>query len=788
MSVLRSITKINGKNLKINKEMVQNIQRYISQLGMMVIAVGLSSYNVALFHLVNHAFYKGLLFLGAGAVIHALADNQDFRKYGGLISFLPLTYSVMLIASLSLVAFPFMTGFYSKDFILESAYGQFHLSSVAVYFIATIGAMFTTLYSVKVLYLTFLTNANGPLINYKRAHEGDVFMSLPLIILAVFSIFFGYITKDMFIGMASGFFSDNSLFTHPLHEIMLETEFAVPTLFKLLPFFLTVTLSALSLTLSEFLCKSLIYFKLTRMGYNIFSFFNQRLLIELFYNKYITCFILNLGGQTTKVLDKGSIELLGPYGLEKGLLRLSKSLSSLDTGVITSYALFILIGLILYILIPYISLIEISILLCIISGLLSIAVNMFSLSIWNNIQQPHLSVSLLIQSNLFRFLVGKLNLNRMLRKPTNSSRPDFSIFNFKGIPPHFERIVLKGKDAVNFISLRNTLEKELGDRVFNKVKIKLVFGIIDDNWTGLIAKHHGSVSSKYARDYLFSAVFKRFTRNEEGIEFIFSPSAVYALVNMIEGAISYQSKVPENVHICIIFWDSDGLNGIVNYNDDATFNKHASQHIKADDSKARSCNFVDHVISLWPTPRRWPAYDSYLFSSKYNNVIGKRFYSVHPYYNYFESGPWSLFQFKCIPDHSYYLFLPGFEAINPAILKDKLENILVGASFASNKKAKIRLVFGVIHVSPREINRCLLDQASYTDRSNSITKLLQENVCLEDVGIEFIFSPEVVQALAKVINIVVLYQGKIPQNVHIIIDFWALEDDDCNNDDDDDDH
>ena len=373
---------------------------------MMVIAIGLSSYNVALFHLVNHAFYKGLLFLGAGAVIHAVADNQDFRKYGGLISFLPLTYSVMLIASLSLVAFPFMTGFYSKDFILESAYGQFNFSSVAVYFIATIGAMFTTLYSVKVLYLTFLTNANGPLINYKTAHEGDVFMSLPLIILAVFSIFFGYITKDMFIGMASGFFSDNSLFTHPLHEIMLETEFAVPTFFKLLPFFLTVTLSALSIILSEFFSKSLIYFKLTRMGYNIFSFFNQRLLIELFYNKYITRFILNLGGQTTKVLDKGSIELLGPYGLEKGLLRLSKNLSSLDTGVITSYALYILIGLILYILIPYISLIEISILLCIISGLLSITVMTFSSGIPNYIVQPHLSEFLAIKSNLSKFLIG----------------------------------------------------------------------------------------------------------------------------------------------------------------------------------------------------------------------------------------------------------------------------------------------------------------------------------------------------------------------------------------------
>jgi NADH-ubiquinone oxidoreductase chain 5 len=328
----------------------------MSQLGMMVIAIGLSSYNVALFHLINHAFYKGLLFLGAGAVIHAVADNQDFRKYGGLIAYLPLTYSVMLIASLSLVAIPFMTGFYSKDFILESAYGQYYLSSIIVYFIATIGAIFTTLYSVKVLYLTFLTNPNGSIINYKQgnaAHDGDIFMSIPLIILAIFSIFFGYLTKDIFIGLGSGFFSDNSIFIHPLHEIMLDTEYAVPILFKLLPLFFTITLSLISILFTEFYPKLLIKFKLSNIGYNIFSFFNQRFLIELFYNKYISNIILKLGGQTTKIMDKGSIELFGPYGLEKKLTSLSKFIGNLSTGVVTSYALYILIGLIFYISILY---------------------------------------------------------------------------------------------------------------------------------------------------------------------------------------------------------------------------------------------------------------------------------------------------------------------------------------------------------------------------------------------------------------------------------------------------
>ena len=371
---LGAITTIFSSLIGLFQQDIKKVIAYstMSQLGMMVVAVGLSSYNTALFHLVNHAFYKALLFLGAGAVIHAVADNQDFRKYGGLKAFLPLTYSVMLIASLSLVAFPFMTGFYSKDFIIESAYGQYYFSGTAVYFVSTIGAMFTTLYSVKVLYLTFLTNPNGPLVNYKHAHEGDIFMSLPLIILAVFSIFFGYITKDIYIGLGTSFFSDNSIFIHPSHEILLDTEFAVPTLFKILPLIFTVSLSILSLVLSERTPKVLTHFKLSRFGYNTFSFFNQRFLVELYYNRYITDKVLQLGGQTTKVLDKGSIELIGPYGLEKGLISLSRKISKLDTGVITSYALYILVGLTFYILIPYLYIIDNNLLIIILFALISL--------------------------------------------------------------------------------------------------------------------------------------------------------------------------------------------------------------------------------------------------------------------------------------------------------------------------------------------------------------------------------------------------------------------------------
>ena len=399
-----SVTTVSSSLIGLFQQDIKKVIAYstMSQLGMMVIAVGLSSYNLALFHLINHAFYKGLLFLGAGAVIHAVADNQDFRKYGGLLAFLPLTYTVMLIASLSLIAFPFMTGFYSKDFILESALGQFKYSSISVYFVAVIGAMFTTLYSVKVLYLTFIANPNGPLISYKNTHEGDIFMSLPLVVLAIFSIFFGYITKDIFIGLATGLFADNSLFIHPTHEIVLNTEFGVSTLFKLLPFIITLLSVTLSIYIFEILPNFVIYFKSTRIGYNIFSFFSLRLLVEFIYNRFITRFIFNLGGQTTKVLDKGSVELIGPFGLEKGLGKLSENLSKLDTGVITSYALYILIGLIIYTLIPYIFYNDISLLMLVIYALyLTSKPNYESLkkSVDN---KSDTSANIISQSSLFR--------------------------------------------------------------------------------------------------------------------------------------------------------------------------------------------------------------------------------------------------------------------------------------------------------------------------------------------------------------------------------------------------
>jgi NADH-ubiquinone oxidoreductase chain 5 len=203
----------------------------ISQLGYMIMAIGLSQYNVALFHTVNHAFFKALLFLAAGAVIHSFSDQQDVRKMGGLIKFLPFTYSVMLVGTLSLLATPFLTGFYSKDLIIELAYGKYTYSGTYAYILGSITAGITAFYSFRLISLVFLTSPNGHKHSYLHSHESDIFVIIPFIIFSLFSIFFGYLLSDTFVGVGSNIF-DNSLFIHPNNINLIEAEFSLNLFIK----------------------------------------------------------------------------------------------------------------------------------------------------------------------------------------------------------------------------------------------------------------------------------------------------------------------------------------------------------------------------------------------------------------------------------------------------------------------------------------------------------------------------------------------------------------------------
>jgi NADH-ubiquinone oxidoreductase chain 5 len=319
-----------------------------SQLGYMVFACGLSNYSIGIFHLVNHAFFKALLFLSAGAVIHALNDEQDMRKMGGLVNLLPFTYTMILIGSLSLMALPFLTGFYSKDLILEVAFGQYLFTGNVAYWLGTISAVFTAFYSLRLLALTFLTYPNGPRINYLGTHEAPFIMAVPLVLLAIMSIFFGYVTKDLFIGVGTNFWG-NSLFVHPNHVSLIEAEFAIPTFYKLLPLMGSLFGGGLALVLYHVFPLFTISLTENTLGRTLYRFLNQKYWFDNIYNNLILSKLLNFGYTTNKTLDRGVIELVGPYGLVNVFKNASTKITSLDTGFIPSYAMYIFSGLIVFI-------------------------------------------------------------------------------------------------------------------------------------------------------------------------------------------------------------------------------------------------------------------------------------------------------------------------------------------------------------------------------------------------------------------------------------------------------
>jgi NADH-ubiquinone oxidoreductase chain 5 len=218
LAVSGSLTSIFAATAGLVQHDIKKIVAYstCSQLGYMIFCCGLSNYPTSLFHLLNHAFFKALLFLTAGAVIHALANEQDIRKMGGLAKILPFTYVMMLIGSLALTGFPFLSGFYSKDIILESTMETGVLFKDFVYVTSFLTAMLTAIYSFRLIYFVFL----APTQSYRQVitgiHEVPPVMAIALSILAFGSIFSGYIFQEMMVGLGTDFF-ENSIFVQVNH-------------------------------------------------------------------------------------------------------------------------------------------------------------------------------------------------------------------------------------------------------------------------------------------------------------------------------------------------------------------------------------------------------------------------------------------------------------------------------------------------------------------------------------------------------------------------------------------
>ena len=292
-----------------------------SQLGYMVFSCGLSGYSVGLFHLANHAFFKALLFLSAGCVIHSLSDEQDMRRMGALIKLLPLTYTLFLIGTLALIGFPFLTGFYSKDVILEIAYTKYGVSSLFSYWLGTLTAGFTAFYSFRLLYLTFLSENNAYKSVMRGVHESSWVMILPLLVLVFGSIFVGYLAKDIFLGLGSDAFL-NSIYVHPKNLIFIDAEF-IPYHIKLIPLFFSFFGIFLCFLFYCFLLKIKVLWmsfytnlNLLKVYHFIYKFYNKKWFFDNVYNSFIGYPMLKLGYDVTfKLLDKGVIEFFGPYGM-----------------------------------------------------------------------------------------------------------------------------------------------------------------------------------------------------------------------------------------------------------------------------------------------------------------------------------------------------------------------------------------------------------------------------------------------------------------------------------------
>nr|WCH58008.1 NADH dehydrogenase subunit 5 [Hypnea cornuta] len=317
-----------------------------SQLGYMIFSCGMSCYDVSLFHLTNHAFFKALLFLGAGSVIHAVNNEQDMRKMGSLVNFLPMTYSLMLIGSLALTGFPFLTGFYSKDFILELTHSNSFcnldlLCSSLALWLGSIAVLFTAFYSFRLIYLTFFNSNNSSRVVLSGIHESQYLMSIPLILLGIGSIFFGFAAQDLFIGLGTDFWN-GSIFMLPNHNFYVEAEY-LPTFIKWIPFLL----SSLGILFATAINVIPIY-KYSLLKWYKISFFwvyliNKKWFFDTLYNRCFIYPILNFGYNVSfKALDRGFIELSGPFGLSNFVSNWSLLIFRIQTGQITHYVFYII--------------------------------------------------------------------------------------------------------------------------------------------------------------------------------------------------------------------------------------------------------------------------------------------------------------------------------------------------------------------------------------------------------------------------------------------------------------
>lgn len=380
VSFLGGVTSFIAATIGLFQNDIKKIIAYstCSQLGYMVLSCGLNNYSGGLFHLMNHAFFKALLFLSAGAIIHSMLDQQDVRRMGMLLKYLPVSYMMILIGSLTIMGIPFLTGFYSKDFILEYVYSSNIYLSFFLYWLGIISAALTSFYSIKLLFLTFYNVHNSYFnILYNKnkkvfiIHESQFLIIIALIILFFGSVFVGYIFKDLFIGMGTDIWM-NTLDTESYKDNLkvLEVEF-IPIYIKLIPIIFTLIAALFSFLFFKFYIFIIEYIYILYFYFQSFFFkSNKKNLINNSFGKYLIMLFSirklifngyyfneiynyylfknkNLSYGLFKNLDRGIIEYLGHLSIVNNIKKILHYFSKKNKSRIDYIVFIMVLGLII---------------------------------------------------------------------------------------------------------------------------------------------------------------------------------------------------------------------------------------------------------------------------------------------------------------------------------------------------------------------------------------------------------------------------------------------------------
>ncbi len=346
--IVGSITCLFASCVAIFQNDIKRIIAYstCSQLGYMFMAIGVSAYSVAFFHLLSHAFFKALLFLGAGSVIHSMSDEQNIKKMGGIYNRIPLTYVSMLIGSIALMGLPFLSGYFSKDLILEFIFLSDQSFKTFAFIIGVSGVFLTTIYSSRLLIHVFHRENQSDEKVFAHIHESPMIMVLPLVILSFFSIFFGMIFNGFFAGPTleevwSKFMYVNS----EINDIYSIGD--IPKLIKKLPLIMIILGLVISfITYIKFREKT---FFLKEKLHLIITFFYNKCYIDELYEVIIIKPSNYLGKGFWKSIDIDLIDNLGPNGISRLVSSFGSMVSRLQSGYLYHYVLSVVIGLTLFI-------------------------------------------------------------------------------------------------------------------------------------------------------------------------------------------------------------------------------------------------------------------------------------------------------------------------------------------------------------------------------------------------------------------------------------------------------